>query len=163
MWRSADLIGVQVRLVERDPVDIHQPVIADLDHVAGLADHALDEWRVRVAPLYGWLEDDDVTPVVGVEPRRQLVDEDVLALLQRPLHRLLLDLVGLCDEVLDDEEDQERQDERLDELEETPERRSLTHKSGSIGAAGHARRWSPAGVVDGSGTAGCGCITSPVG
>jgi hypothetical protein len=46
---------------------------------------------------------------------------------------LLLDLVRLSDEVLDDDEDQERQDERLDDLEETPERWSLTHKSGSIG------------------------------
>ena len=104
----------------------------------------------------GGCEDDDVAALVRVEPRRQLVDEHVLLWLQRPLHRLLLDLVRLCDEVLDDEEDEERQDERLDDLEETPERGSLTHKSGSIGAAGHARRWPPAGVVDASGTAGAG-------
>ena len=68
-----------------------------------------------------------------VEARRQLVDQDVLVGLERALHRLLLDLVRLGDEVLDDEEDDEGQDEGLDDLEETPEG-AFAHKTGSIGA-----------------------------
>ena len=125
----------------RDAVDVDEAVVTDLDLVAGLTDDALDERRVRLAPFLGRLEDDDVATVVGVEPRGELVDEHVLILFERPLHRLLLDLVRLSDEVLDDEEDQERQDERLDDLEETPERGSLTHKSGSIGARRYGARW----------------------
>ena len=77
----------------------------------------------------GGVEDDDVAALVGVEARRQLVDEDVLVGLQRVLHRLLLDLVRLGDEVLDDEEDDQGEDERLDDLEETPERGSSAHKT----------------------------------
>src|SRR4029077_4212101 len=61
------------------------------------------------------------------------VDQHVLAWLERVLHRHLLDLVGLSDEVLDDEEDDEGQDKCLDDLEETP-KRAWAHKSGSIGA-----------------------------
>ena len=113
-------------------------VVADLDRVAALADDPLDERRLVVAPVGRRLEDDDVAALVLVEPRRQLVDEDVLLGLQGPLHRLLLDLVRLGDEVLDDDEDDEGQDEGLDDLEETPEGGSLAHKSGSIGAAGRA-------------------------
>ena len=69
----------------------------------------------------GRVEDDDVAALVGVEARRQLVDEDVLVRLEGRLHRLLLDLVRLGDERLDDEEDDEGEDERLDDLEEAPE------------------------------------------
>ena len=79
-------------------------------------------------------EDHDVAALVGVEARRQLVDQHVLIGLQRVLHRLLLDLVRLGDEVLDDEEDDEGEDEGLDDLEETPEHGSSGHKTGSIGA-----------------------------
>ena len=76
----------------------------------------------------GWLEDDDVAALVGVEPGRQLVHQHVLLGLQRVLHRLLLDLVRLCDEVLDDEEDDEGERERLDDLEGAPERGSFGHE-----------------------------------
>ena len=94
-------------------------------------DDALDERRVvGLDPVGRRLEDDDVAPLVRVEPGRQLVDEDVLSRLKGPLHRLLLDLVRLGDEGLDDEEDDERQDERLDDLEETPERGSSAHEMG---------------------------------
>ena len=100
------------------------------------ADDPLDERACSSSPQsVGWIEHDDVAALVGIEPWRQLVDQHVLLRLQRPLHRLLLDLVRLGDEVLDDDKDDEGQDERLDDLEETPERGSLAHKSGSIGAA----------------------------
>ena len=95
----------------------------------------------------GRLEDDDVAPRVVVEARRQLVDEDVLVGLERALHRLLLDPVGLGDERLDDEEDDEGEDERLDDLEEAPEGASC-HKTGSIGAPAPARAsHAPAGAA----------------
>ena len=93
-----------------------------------------------VAPVGGGLNTTMSPRLYVVEPWRQLVDQHVLLRLQRPLHRLLLDLVRLGDEVLDDDEDDEGQDERLDDLEETPERGSLAHKSGSIGAAARDRR-----------------------
>jgi hypothetical protein len=56
------------------------------------------------------------------------------------LHRLLLHLVRLRDEVLDDQEDDKSEDERLDDLEEAPEGGSLADKSGSLGAAVMTRR-----------------------
>jgi hypothetical protein len=71
--------------------------------------------------------------LVRVEFWGQLVDENVLVRLERRLHRLLSDLVRLCDEGLDDKEDDECQDERLDDLEKTPEGGSFGHKFGSIG------------------------------
>jgi hypothetical protein len=70
---------------------------------------------------------DDVAAGVVVPARRQLVDEDVLVLLERVLHRLLLDLERLCDERLDDEEDDEGEDEGLDDFEQAAEGRALTH------------------------------------
>ena len=97
------------------------------------------------APSLGRVEDDDVAAVVGVPARGELVDEDVLV-----RHRASCSiepcwtLYGWATKVWMTEEDQERQDERLDDLEEAPERRSLTHKSGSIGAARAGRR--PAGI-----------------
>ena len=54
---------------------------------------------VVLDPVGRRLEHDDVAPLVGVEAGRQLVDQDVLLGLQRVLHRLLLDLVRLGDEV----------------------------------------------------------------
>jgi len=80
-----------------------------------------------------------VASVVRPETRCQLVDEDVLARLQGVLHRLLLDLERLRDEVLDDEKDDKGQDERLDDLEETAQG-ATAHKSGSIGASDVRRR-----------------------
>ena len=85
-----------------------------------------------LGPVWRRVEHDDVAAVVVVPARRQLVDEDVLAGLQGPLHRLLLHLVRLRDEGLDDEEDDERQDEGLDDLEEAPEAVRLP-RAGSIG------------------------------
>ncbi len=150
-WRGRRLgfavLLEEIGLVEGDLIDVHQAVIADLDDVTRLTDDPLDERRVRFAPVLGRLEDDDVAAVVRVEAGRQLVHEDVLIGLERALHRLLLDLVRLRDEVLDDEEDEERQDERLDDLEKTPECGSLTHKSGSIGGR---REIAASGGVGGS-------------
>lgn len=56
---------------------------------------------------------------------------------------MLFDPVGLSDEGLDDKEDDEGQDEGLDDLEETPERRALPHKLGSIGAVLSSRPVTP--------------------
>ena len=75
---------------------------------------------------------------------RQLVDEDVLLGLERVLHRLLLDPVGLSDEVLDDEEDEQGQDERLDDLEETAPGRRLSQGRQYRGA----RRTGPMGLSE---------------
>src|SRR5206468_12962240 len=84
---------------------------------------------VLLGPIRGWGEDHDVAALVGVQPRRQLVDQDVLIGLQRVLHRLLLDLVRLSDEILDDKEDDQGENECLDDLEETPEHGSSGHKT----------------------------------
>jgi hypothetical protein len=127
-------VGEDVWFVEDLVVDVDEAVVADVDGVATLADDTLDERRAAFAPLLGRGEHDDVAALVRVEAWRELVDQDVLLRFQGPLHRLLLDLVWLCHEALDDEEDDEREDEGLDDLEETPEDGSLGHKSGSIGA-----------------------------
>ena len=95
------------------------------------------------APVGRRLEDDDVAALVGVEAGGQLVDQDVLVRLQGPLHRLLLDLVGLRDEVLDDEEDDEGEGEGLDDLEEAPERGPFAHKAVG-GSQGRQYRGCPA-------------------
>ena len=76
------------------------------------------------------VEHDDVAASVGPDAGGQLVDQDVLARLERPLHRLLLHLVRLSDEVLDEQEDDEREDKGLDDLQETAEGGSFGHKAG---------------------------------
>ena len=126
--------GEQIGLLELGPVDEHLAV-ADLDGLATEADDPLDERRVILArPVGRRREDDDVAALVGVESRRQFVDQDVLLGLQRVLHRLLLDLVRLGDERLDDKEDDQCENECLDDLEEAPEHGSAGHKTRSIGA-----------------------------
>ena len=63
---------------------------------------------------------------VAIETRRQLVHQDVLALLEGGAHALLLHLVRLGDKRLDDPEDDDGQDEGFDYLDETTERTRLT-------------------------------------
>ena len=77
------LVLVDVRLDEGDAVDPDLAVM-DRDGFAGQADHPLDERR-RAAVLEAGRgrEHDHVAPVVVAEAGRQLVDQDVVAGLER--------------------------------------------------------------------------------
>ena len=106
----------------------------NIDRVAGDADDALDVGRSRrVLPARRRIEDDDVASMVVIEVGRELVDENVLTWHQRVLHGGLLDLVGLGDEELDDQEEDNDYQERFDKFEKATEC-STAHKSASIGA-----------------------------
>ena len=132
--RCGGRFGIEVRLVDLGVVD-EDMAVTDVHGVAAEPDDTLDEGRVVLLdPVGRGSEHDDIAPLVGIEARRQLVDQDVLLGFQRVLHRLLLDLVRLGDERLDDEEDDEGESERLRDLEETPEHGSSGHKTRSIGA-----------------------------
>ena len=134
-------VGGLVRLCAREDVPLgerlavyHDLPVTDRDGIASQTDDTLDERRVAALVVAGGRrENDHVAAAVVVESGGQLVDQDVLAGLERILHRHLLDLVRLGHEILDDEKNDEGQDKCLDDLEETP-KRALAHKSGSIGA-----------------------------
>ena len=132
--RLGRLAVVDVRLGELDAVDEHVAV-AEVDAVARQADDPLDERHLgRIGRRgAGRVEDDDVAALVVVEAGRELVHEHVLPGLERVLHALLLDLVGLSHEVLDEQEDHDRQDEGFEDLEEASPLASI-HRTRSIRA-----------------------------
>src|ERR1035437_2201975 len=79
------------------------------------ADNTLDE-RIRALVLITLrrIEDDHVAAAIVVENRRKLVHQDHLIRLERPLHRDLVDPIGLGHEVLNDEEDDDGEEDSLD-------------------------------------------------
>ena len=92
------------------------------DRVPGDADDALDErLLVRRLGVRRRGEHDDIAAVVSVEPRGQPSTSTNWSVLDRVLHRELLDLERLGDERLDHPEEDQRQDERLDDLQQTAE------------------------------------------
>ena len=126
--RHGIAVAVDVRLVQLHAVDEHAAVL-DLHGVAGDADDALDERRLVVGVLAVGagagdvaalrdrrVEHHDVAAGVGVEARRQLVDQQVLVRQQRRLHGVHLDAVGLHHERLDDHVQDDREDDGGDDL-----------------------------------------------
>ncbi len=113
---AADRIVVRVGgLIDTGAIDPDGP-ITDIDLLAGHADDALDV-RGRVAVSVG-MEDDDVATRIVIEPRCDLVDEQVLALLQRIDHGALLHAEGLHDEGGDDQVQDHRQADGRDDLDD---------------------------------------------
>jgi hypothetical protein len=116
------LVRVDELVRHRDAVDVHD-IAADLDGIAGERDHALDVVAIRIARI----DEDDHLAALGAahleELRRrvrdphavdELVDEDVVADLERRIHRRARDLERLDHERAQRERDQHGGADRLD-------------------------------------------------
>jgi hypothetical protein len=88
-----------IRLGQRLAINIHDS-LANLDHLAGQADHALDE---RFCAIQRIPEDDHVAAFDGLEAIDKLIDEDALLIGEQRGHAGAFDLYGLIEEHDDDQ------------------------------------------------------------